>query len=86
MREGPRIYNLFPLMAGPLPRWRPHLERAAARFRPQTGLRAAHGPAVTDPLTATSRTVPGDAEVELVPSGILLVHPAPEAGRAGSAS
>ncbi len=29
MREGPRIYNLFPLLAGPLPRWRPHLERAA---------------------------------------------------------
>ena len=30
MSEGPRIYNLFPLLAGPLPRWRPHLERAAA--------------------------------------------------------
>ncbi len=29
MHEGPRIYNLFPLLAGPLPRWRPHLERAA---------------------------------------------------------
>ncbi len=28
--EGPRIYNLFPLLAGPLPRWRPHLERATA--------------------------------------------------------
>src|SRR5580692_9109390 len=27
---GPRIYNLFPLLAGPLPRWRPHLERARA--------------------------------------------------------
>ncbi|HWP86170.1 MAG TPA: alpha-amylase family glycosyl hydrolase [Terriglobia bacterium] len=26
--EGPRIYNLFPLLAGPLPRWQPHLERA----------------------------------------------------------
>jgi len=26
--EGPRIYNLFPLLAGPLPAWRPHLERA----------------------------------------------------------
>ncbi len=25
---GPRIYNLFPLLAGPLPRWRAHLERA----------------------------------------------------------
>jgi starch synthase (maltosyl-transferring) len=25
---GPRIYNLFPLLAGPLPRWTPHLERA----------------------------------------------------------
>jgi starch synthase (maltosyl-transferring) len=25
---GPRIYNLFPLLAGPLPRWKPHLERA----------------------------------------------------------
>ena len=25
---GPRIYNLFPLLAGPLPRWSPHLERA----------------------------------------------------------
>jgi hypothetical protein len=25
---GPRIYNLFPLLAGPLPRWLPHLERA----------------------------------------------------------
>jgi starch synthase (maltosyl-transferring) len=25
---GPRIYNLFPLLAGALPRWRPHLERA----------------------------------------------------------
>jgi starch synthase (maltosyl-transferring) len=30
MNEGPRIYNLFPLLAGPLPRWRPHLERARA--------------------------------------------------------
>ncbi len=28
--QGPRIYNLFPLLAGPFPRWRPHLERAAA--------------------------------------------------------
>lgn len=26
--EGPRVYNVFPLLAGPLPRWRPHLERA----------------------------------------------------------
>lgn len=25
---GPRIYNLFPLLAGPLSRWEPHLERA----------------------------------------------------------
>src|SRR6202521_5174042 len=25
---GPRIYNLFPLLAGPLPRWKSHLERA----------------------------------------------------------
>jgi starch synthase (maltosyl-transferring) len=25
---GPRIYNLFPLLSGPLPRWKPHLERA----------------------------------------------------------
>jgi starch synthase (maltosyl-transferring) len=30
MNQGPRIYNLFPLLAGPLPGWRPHLERAAA--------------------------------------------------------
>jgi starch synthase (maltosyl-transferring) len=29
MSQGPRIYNLFPLLAGPLPRWQPHLERAA---------------------------------------------------------
>lgn len=29
MSQGPRIYNLFPLLAGPLPGWRPHLERAA---------------------------------------------------------
>jgi starch synthase (maltosyl-transferring) len=28
--QGPRIYNLFPLLAGPLGRWTPHLERAAA--------------------------------------------------------
>ena len=26
--EGPRIYNLFPLLAGPLPRWGTHIERA----------------------------------------------------------
>jgi starch synthase (maltosyl-transferring) len=26
--EGPRIYNLFPLLAGPLSGWEPHLERA----------------------------------------------------------
>ncbi|MBI3934707.1 MAG: alpha-amylase [Acidobacteria bacterium] len=26
--EGPRIYNLFPLLAGPFPAWRAHLERA----------------------------------------------------------
>ena len=30
MSQGPRIYNLFPLLAGPLPRWRSHFERAAA--------------------------------------------------------
>lgn len=30
MGEGPRIYNLFPLLVGTLPRWKPHLERAAA--------------------------------------------------------
>jgi starch synthase (maltosyl-transferring) len=29
MSPGPRIYNLFPLLVGPLLRWRPHLERAA---------------------------------------------------------
>ncbi len=29
MSRGPRIYNLFPLLAGPFSRWRPHLERAA---------------------------------------------------------
>jgi starch synthase (maltosyl-transferring) len=27
--SGPRIYNLFPLLAGPMPSWTPHLERAA---------------------------------------------------------
>jgi starch synthase (maltosyl-transferring) len=27
-RAGPRIYNLFPLLAGPFPRWGSHLERA----------------------------------------------------------
>jgi starch synthase (maltosyl-transferring) len=27
-RPGPRIYNLFPLLAGPLPRWALHLQRA----------------------------------------------------------
>ena len=27
--EGPRIYNLFPLLAGPLPAWTPHLQRAS---------------------------------------------------------
>jgi starch synthase (maltosyl-transferring) len=26
--EGPRIYNLFPLLAGPMPRWGAHIERA----------------------------------------------------------
>jgi starch synthase (maltosyl-transferring) len=26
--EGPRIYNLFPLLAGPMPRWGTHIERA----------------------------------------------------------
>lgn len=26
--SGPRIYNLFPLLAGPLPQWTSHLERA----------------------------------------------------------
>ena len=26
--SGPRIYNLFPLLAGPLPGWKTHLERA----------------------------------------------------------
>ena len=26
--SGPCIYNLFPLLAGPLPQWMPHLERA----------------------------------------------------------
>lgn len=30
MTPGPRIYNLFPLLAGPFPRWGPHLRRAAA--------------------------------------------------------
>jgi starch synthase (maltosyl-transferring) len=27
--EGPRIYNVFPLLAGPFSAWRPHLERAS---------------------------------------------------------
>jgi hypothetical protein len=27
---GPRIYNLFPLLAGPFPRWTSYLERARA--------------------------------------------------------
>ena len=27
---GPRIYNLFPLLAGPVPQWSDHLERIAA--------------------------------------------------------
>jgi starch synthase (maltosyl-transferring) len=27
-RTGPRIYNLFPLLAGPFPKWKEHLERA----------------------------------------------------------
>ncbi|HEY2524831.1 MAG TPA: alpha-amylase family glycosyl hydrolase [Candidatus Binataceae bacterium] len=27
---GPRIYNLFPLLAGPMPHWKPHIERARA--------------------------------------------------------
>ena len=27
---GPRIYNLFPLLAGPVPRWSDHLPRIAA--------------------------------------------------------
>jgi starch synthase (maltosyl-transferring) len=26
--EGPRIYNLFPLLVGPMPLWGPHIERA----------------------------------------------------------
>ena len=26
--SGPRIYNLFPLLAGTMPEWMPHLERA----------------------------------------------------------
>ena len=30
MKQGPRIYNLFPLLAGPLPRWTDHCLRAAA--------------------------------------------------------
>jgi starch synthase (maltosyl-transferring) len=30
VQQGPRIYNLFPLLAGPLPAWKPHLERARA--------------------------------------------------------
>jgi starch synthase (maltosyl-transferring) len=29
-RIGPRIYNLFPLLAGPFPRWKGHLQRARA--------------------------------------------------------
>jgi starch synthase (maltosyl-transferring) len=28
--EGPRIYNLFPLLVGPMPLWGPHVERARA--------------------------------------------------------
>ena len=27
---GPRIYNLFPLLAGPVPAWEGHLDRIAA--------------------------------------------------------
>ena len=29
MRQGPRIYNLFPILAGPIERWESHLERIA---------------------------------------------------------
>jgi len=28
--EGPRIYNLFPLLAGPMPQWSAHIARARA--------------------------------------------------------
>lgn len=28
IKEGPRIYNIFPLLAGPLPAWTHHLQRA----------------------------------------------------------
>lgn len=58
-----------------------NLDRVAvARFRPQATLPAPDGLAFTDPLTATSHRLPGDAEVELGPAGLLVVHPAPAAG------
>ena len=58
-----------------------NLDKAAStRFRSPARLRASHGLVLTDPLTATSRTVPGDAEVELGPSGVLVVHGASDAG------
>ncbi|MGE5851367.1 MAG: alpha-amylase family glycosyl hydrolase [Candidatus Methylomirabilota bacterium] len=59
-----------------------NLDRApAARFLPRTGLRAAHRLAFSDPLTAASRPSPGDAEVEVRPSGSLVVHHALDARR-----
>jgi len=49
---GPRIYNLFPLLFGPIPKWREHLPRIAAMNFDWIYLNPAHYPGFSGSLYA----------------------------------
>ena len=52
MPQGARIYNLFPLLAGPLPAWEKHLDRIAAMGFDWVFLNPVHYPGFSGSLYA----------------------------------
>ena len=52
MREGPRIYNLFPLLAGTIAEWRAHLPRIAAMDFNAVHVNPFHAPGFSGSLYA----------------------------------
>ena len=55
---GPRIYNLFPLLAGPVPQWSEHLERIAAMAFDWVFVNPFHYPGFSGSLYALSLGAP----------------------------
>ncbi len=52
MRQGPRIYNLFPLLAGTIAEWRTHLPRIAAMDFTAVHVNPFHAPGFSGSLYA----------------------------------